>query len=208
MLQILVIDDDTLFREYVVEMLSRAGNEVKVLSDGSQVETLLAQHRFDVVISDLYMPRKDGIETISTINRCAPDVPVIAMTGKRDDPCARLMVHLGATAVLEKPFDEAGLQHALQAALVSGPQRVPRMEFLNEVLSHRDATYRAAGRPGSGRPPTFGPAFRRMTDQVMKELDGAVCEFIGLGTTPEQQRLREAMEGAMRVIAHVLVHTD
>jgi DNA-binding NtrC family response regulator len=117
---ILVIDDDDLFRDCVVEMLFRAGHRVKTLDNGSYVEPMLVQYRFDLVITDLYMPSKDGIESMSAVKRCSPEVPVIVMSGERDDPCVRMMTLLGAAAILEKPFDAAALSRAVQAVLAGG----------------------------------------------------------------------------------------
>ena len=117
MSHILVIDDDALLREFIMEWLRRAGHEVTALSSGAKADEVLQHARFDLVLTDLYMPSKDGLETISVVKRRAPETPVIVMTASRDDPAMRLMMLLGATALLQKPFQETELEAALQAAL-------------------------------------------------------------------------------------------
>ena len=64
MSKILVIDDDRSFRQFLVALLERVGYEVRALSNGLGVEQVLAREPFAAVVTDLYMPGADGIETI------------------------------------------------------------------------------------------------------------------------------------------------
>jgi DNA-binding NtrC family response regulator len=70
------------------------------------------------VITDLYMPKTDGIETLQRIRNVAPKLPVIGLSELGcDDPCAKAMLLLGAFEVLSKPVDLRLLLAVLQRAL-------------------------------------------------------------------------------------------
>src|SRR5882762_5784516 len=105
---ILVIDDDPSFREYLTALLSRAGYEVRCLTSGAAVRDVVQAGGFDAVVTDLYMPNVDGIETLRSVKQVAPSMPVIGLSAgfwSPFDPCHRAMTLLGAEAVLSKPLD-------------------------------------------------------------------------------------------------------
>ena len=106
MASILVIDDDNDFRDYLRLVLERFGHEVVTLPNGAGLTKVLELVRVDAVITDLYMPERDGIETVRQLGSLAPQIPVIAISGAgvAEDPCVRAMRMLGATVVLEKPI--------------------------------------------------------------------------------------------------------
>jgi CheY-like chemotaxis protein len=116
---ILVIDDDASFRDYLATLLSRAGHTVRALSNGKALPRVLAAERFDVVVTDLYMPEVDGIEILLLIRRLVPAMPVIGMTGGYA-PTLRAFAALGADAVLDKPLDVGELRAVLLLALSKG----------------------------------------------------------------------------------------
>src|SRR5262245_30472481 len=115
MKSVLIIDDDPSIREYLRCLLIRGGYDVTTLPDGENAAALCAQVRFYAVITDLYMPQTDGIETVMAVRRVAPALPIIGITGKHgwSDPCARAMQALGASALLSKPFDSQYLLDTL-----------------------------------------------------------------------------------------------
>jgi two-component system cell cycle response regulator len=119
--RILVLDDDDLFRHYLTSLLTRAGYQVKALHNGIGVEQAMAREKFHAVVTDLYMPHSDGLETLRLVKRLSPSLPVIGITsGIPDDPCARAMTVLGAEIVLTKPLDEAAFLAALRRVMVRG----------------------------------------------------------------------------------------
>jgi CheY-like chemotaxis protein len=107
MATILVIEDDREVREYLVEVLSRAGHAVSAASNGRDGVAMFRDCPAQVVITDIIMPEKDGIETILDLRRDHPALKVIAISGGgRSTPenylhSARL---LGADRALRKPF--------------------------------------------------------------------------------------------------------
>jgi len=107
MARILVIDDEAGIRRPLQILLERAGYEVLVASDGQEGLRLWRRFGADLVITDIMMPNKDGIETILELTMSAPPVPVIAMSG--GDVSHRLdllgdATLLGAVYTVPKPF--------------------------------------------------------------------------------------------------------
>ncbi|HYM01747.1 MAG TPA: response regulator [Stellaceae bacterium] len=123
--RILVVDDHEVFRSYVATLLERAGYEVFELPDGGRVGALVSETSFAAIVTDLFMPRADGLEVVRLIKSIAPSVPVIGMTGNHtslEHTCARAMSAFGADAVLSKPLDAALLLATLQR-LICGTQK-------------------------------------------------------------------------------------
>ena len=104
---ILLIDDDPLVRLIGSQMLTQAGYRVSVAEDGDDGIKQIASRPFDLVITDLIMPNKEGVETIREIKQRWPDIPMIAISsgGQLDVgyylPLAKAM---GASAVMQKPL--------------------------------------------------------------------------------------------------------
>jgi DNA-binding NtrC family response regulator len=120
---VLVIEDDEGCRAYLTTLLRRAGYRVHELPNGSGVGALLSTAPVDAVITDLVMPEVDGLETIRSVKRLAPALPVIGVTGAAfgpDDCYIRAMTVLGAAAVLLKPLEGEAVLSALGHALASG----------------------------------------------------------------------------------------
>jgi DNA-binding response OmpR family regulator len=107
MATVLVIEDDREVREYLVEVLSRAGHVVRTAANGRDGVALFRDEPAQIVITDIIMPEKDGIETILDLRREHPQLNVIAISGGgRSTPenylhSARL---LGADRAFRKPF--------------------------------------------------------------------------------------------------------
>jgi DNA-binding response OmpR family regulator len=118
---ILVIDDDARVRRQVRRILSAARHTVIEAPDGAAGMALLREKHPARVITDIIMPRKDGIETILEIRRVRPNTKVIAVSGGHSEPSDALYLKapqkLGADAVLAKPFRSAELLNAVEACL-------------------------------------------------------------------------------------------
>jgi DNA-binding response OmpR family regulator len=119
MTRILVIDDDATIRTVIDRVLTRAGYEVVLAVNGEQG---LEQHRtkpVNLIITDLFMPDREGLETIIELRRDFPTMPVVAISGEKSTSGNMLTAaaKLGADKVLEKPFDSKTLLSAVQDAL-------------------------------------------------------------------------------------------
>jgi DNA-binding NtrC family response regulator len=125
---ILVIEDDNAFREMLCGVLETAGFSVKTAANGREATKLLAKETFTLVLTDLLMPEKDGLEVLMDMHKKHADLPIIAMSGGGRVPKEELLRfarHLGARAILEKPFTETQLLSAITKQLGKRPQRAP-----------------------------------------------------------------------------------
>ncbi len=105
MARILVIDDDADMRTLLEHTLQSAGHEVVLAADGREGVQQYRTQPADVVITDLYMPIQQGLETIIQLRKEYPAVRIIAMCGKSTAmPMLSAAQRLGAVAFLQKPF--------------------------------------------------------------------------------------------------------
>lgn len=121
MAKILVIDDDEQMRVMLEEMLKRANHEVVLACDGNEGMALYKESPTDVIITDLVMPNKNGIDLILDMQIQFPDAKVIAISGGggvagRFDYLA-VSKMLNAGPILKKPFTWKELQDAVDEVL-------------------------------------------------------------------------------------------
>ena len=118
MARILVIDDDADTRAMLEQILKRADYEVILAADGREGVERHSTGPADLVITDIYMPKQGGLETIREFRMRFPEVSIIAMSGKA---LAVTMLSIaqdfGAVAVLHKPFAAEELIAAVANAL-------------------------------------------------------------------------------------------
>ncbi len=120
-MQILVADDDEQYRALIRRTLERAGHHVVAVADGLAVLAGIDTPGLQLVVLDLIMPGKEGLETIMAIRRQRPDLRVIAISGGgrgRPGDYLRAARLLGAAQTLEKPFAVKELLEAVE--LVGG----------------------------------------------------------------------------------------
>ena len=123
MARILVIDDDEALLTTLKELLAIAGHAVVTASDGLEGAKLFRAEPFDVIITDLIMPNREGLETIITLHREFPAVGVIAMSGgiARSKTYLAIAARLGAHRTLAKPFTTQQLNDAIADTLALRP---------------------------------------------------------------------------------------
>ena len=105
---IIVVDDDDSVRNVLKNILKRLGHDVNEASDGDSALSQCRDSRPDLAFIDMYMPGKDGIETIRELRKAAPEVKVIAMSGEQLEgglDVLQMASLLGAVGVLRKPFE-------------------------------------------------------------------------------------------------------
>ena len=120
--KILVIDDDVQFRTMMVEMLERKQFEVFAAADGEEGINIWQDVKPDLVITDIIMPNKEGIETILELNRKNKNVKIIAISGggrTNAQDNLRSAKLLGASLTIAKPFESSELLDAVQKLLES-----------------------------------------------------------------------------------------
>jgi CheY-like chemotaxis protein len=117
MARILVVEDDEWYRALLVEMLGQDGHQVVEAGDGDEALAYLQHSPADLIIIDMLMPHKDGVDTIMELQQLGMQIPIIAISGGRRAVSAQFNLEsarlLGVKAGLVKPFSRADLRGAL-----------------------------------------------------------------------------------------------
>jgi CheY-like chemotaxis protein len=117
---VMVIDDDAALRRLVIRTLSAHGHEVIEAENGEDGLALLQQHKPEVVITDIIMPKTEGIETINRLKERHPAIKIIAISGggmTRNLMFLDVARALGVNATLAKPFRPAQLVETVAQVL-------------------------------------------------------------------------------------------
>ncbi|MDH3231476.1 MAG: response regulator [Alphaproteobacteria bacterium] len=118
--RILVVDDEELVRETLCHMLEDAGYEVFEATNGNEALQAFEEQKIDVVVTDIFMPEKEGLETIAELRQRKPDVKIIAVSGGGGDGKLDYLdfaKRFGAISVLTKPFLREQVLSAVKAIL-------------------------------------------------------------------------------------------
>ena len=121
--KILIVDDEAPMRFVIEHLLNAEGYHVTTAANGEIALELASRENFDLIMIDLIMPRKDGIETILLLRASQPQTKIIAMSGGWNGGShsyLRLAGKIGASRTLAKPFDRATLLHAIESETGSG----------------------------------------------------------------------------------------
>ena len=122
MARILVIDDTASVRELLEQMLRHTGYDVVLAANGKEGIDQLRRQPVELVITDLFMPEKEGLETIQELRRDFPNIGIIAMSGEPGMPSLLgIAKRFGALKTIEKPFDRAEMLAAVEEVLRSKP---------------------------------------------------------------------------------------
>ncbi len=117
---ILLVDDEPSVLKSLELVLERAGFDVLAVNDGRLAVESMQSGRFDLVLTDLVMPDREGVETIIELRRTHPHLPIIAMSGGgmgSADLYLSVAAQVGANATLLKPFSEAQLLSVIEQVL-------------------------------------------------------------------------------------------
>ncbi len=120
MARILLVDDDPLIRRSVRILLEEGGHEITEAEDGDKALSALDRAGFDLMILDLIMPEREGLETIMAIRRAGNPIPILAISGGGRSQLLEFLPvaeKLGANLSLRKPFTNAQLEQAIGSLL-------------------------------------------------------------------------------------------
>ena len=122
MAKLLFVDDNAGFRRSMCRAMRRAGFETDEAGDGEQACEKLGSAQYDLVVTDVFMPKMDGYEFIKALRSSHPDVPVIAVTGGFAGGytgvlAGQVMEKFGAVSSLQKPVKADNLVEHVKAAL-------------------------------------------------------------------------------------------
>jgi DNA-binding NtrC family response regulator len=187
--RILVIDDETLMREYVEEALLRAGYQVDTASNGADGVACFDAYQHDVVITDLKMTPMDGLAVLQKILARHPQTRVIVMTAYATIETAISALKGGATDYILKPFSPDVLEVAVSRALELS--RLTREnQYLREELNVR---YDGASMIGTS------PSMRRVQEDIHKVTNSRATVLIrGASGTGKELVARAIHHGGNR----------
>ena len=129
MARIILIDDDRTTLMAIRALLEKLGHQVVVAEDGADGVECFLEEEPDVVITDIFMPRQDGLETLRRLRRLNPDVRVICMSAgpsrldqseEMRDTMLTFAEEFGALATLAKPVESEQLRAVLDRVLAAG----------------------------------------------------------------------------------------
>ena len=120
-MKILVVDDDGLFRAMTKLVLEQAGYQVTLTSDGDEAIREAQKNEFDLLITDIFMPNKDGMDVIQKLKAARPTIRIIAMSasGAAEFTSFKVARSLGATGSLQKPFSPEQLLATVKEVTLS-----------------------------------------------------------------------------------------
>jgi two-component system nitrogen regulation response regulator NtrX len=130
--RILIVDDDPSTLASLSRAFRLSGYEAVVCDDAARALTLLRDERFDLVFSDVVMPRKDGLTMLAELRELGVATPVVMISGQATVDMAVRATRLGAVDFLEKPISSDKLLLTVQNAL-----RLTRLEDENRQLRRR-----------------------------------------------------------------------
>ena len=130
MAEILVAEDNSLLLQLLETLLSNSGHKVTTVSTVNEALHIILKQRFDLVITDLIMPDRPGIELVAELNRSAPRTKIIVISGKikiHGNALLSAAMTMGVTQFLPKPFTKKALFSAVSRALNEAlPVRLPQ----------------------------------------------------------------------------------
>jgi len=132
---IFFLDDEPTVRQVVKETLENSNFAVSCFSSPIDCLTRLRSKKCDLLITDLKMPEKDGIELLTDIQHLAPWVPVLMITGYGDIPTAVKAMQAGAVDFIEKPLDKKNLVGKIRSIL---KKRVTAHPNVGTSLTHTE----------------------------------------------------------------------
>lgn len=126
-MRVLVVDDNPDIRGFIQALLEVAGYDVTAASNGDEALGVLRARGGDIVITDLFMPERDGLETIQALKQEFPGIAVVAISGDRktvgDTDYLSVAEVAGADCTLRKPFTSEALFQAVRSAVARGSAR-------------------------------------------------------------------------------------
>jgi len=127
--KVLIVDDDPEFRKAMGRMFEKSGYEAKITGDGNEALEALSNETFDLIISDLRMPRLDGVELMSEIRRKGLETPIIFLTAYGEVESYMDLMNLGAFEYVNKPIKGQEIldvaKRAIEAHDISGQTSSP-----------------------------------------------------------------------------------
>lgn len=199
-INILVVDDDEAIRKFFTDIWEKRGHHVKAVSNGQEALREILKKNYHLVITDLKMPKMNGLNLVKEINKKAPNTVIVAMTGAGTIKDAVSLMKEGAFDVLAKPFGIDEINIVVDKAL-----KHQELRYHNEELRRRLRV--------SEKLALIGRLAAGVAHELNNPLDG-VMRFVNLsidqshGEAKIREYLTEAKEGLKRMadIVRSLLH--
>ena len=116
---VLVVDDDEMHLALMQNILQKEGYKIFTTADGPQGIAIYKEHRPDIVLLDLGLPRMNGLEILRRLKTFDENAKIIVLTGYGSEESAELALRYGASDYIRKPFDFSSLIKRIKAAIYS-----------------------------------------------------------------------------------------
>jgi len=170
---LLLIDDDANTLASLARAFRLAGHEATVCDNAVRAAELIQNERFDLILSDVVMPGKSGLELLEELKKSGVQTPIVLISGQANIEMAVKATRLGALDFLEKPLTTDKLLVTVENAL-----RLSRLEDENRELRHRLGKHELVG---------SGPAMKKLLAQIERVAasETRVCILGETGTGKE-----------------------
>jgi DNA-binding response OmpR family regulator len=116
---ILVAEDDRNIAKLIKEIIERKGNSAVIALDGDEAFKVFSSVKFDLIITDLKMPRIDGISLIKMVRERNKEIPIIIITAYGSEKNRALAENFGVTRILSKPCSIVEITQAIESSLLA-----------------------------------------------------------------------------------------
>lgn len=137
-IHVLVVDDDPSVRQMIADYLSDNDIEVTAIASGKEIAGVIARDTIDLLILDLKLPGEDGMQIARSL-RTESDIPIVMLTGRKDEADRVMGLELGADDYLTKPFSPRELLARIRALLRRSRARETVADGLSRIRAYRFA---------------------------------------------------------------------
>src|SRR5260221_11236246 len=123
---VLAVDDDPSVRQMIIDYLGDNDIRVTALESGHQIAEVMARDTIDLVVLDLRLPNEDGLQIARQLREESAGLPIIILTGRKDEADRVMGLELGADDYLTKPFSPRELLARIRAPLRRTRAQRPR----------------------------------------------------------------------------------
>jgi len=131
---LLLVEDEKDLQEVLVDLLSELECEIKVANDGQQALEICKTHKITAILSDINMPRKNGLEFLKDLRSAGYETPIVFLSGYGDKAKVSEALRLGALDFLDKPFEEDLVLKVVNRALEYGKSLFEFDEFFQNLV--------------------------------------------------------------------------
>lgn len=197
-LRVLLVDDDPLQLEMTAAMCRRAGIETESCAYPEYVGRIVAESRFDLVLTDIQMPSADGFSVLDTVHRVDASLPVVAVSARGEMRPADFAAR-GFAACLRKPFSGGELLAAIRAATGGGGEEA--------AAPAGGADAPAAELPASGDGVDFGAltAYAGDDPEAARSIVASFAEQTGANAGALRRALEAEDAAALKALAHKML---